>query len=158
MSIRLSFSPYSMADYLPCVFWFTQCKLFVFAQLYNLSSTHYLQILYLDALDTGDIVDQTAKLRASVWTRSLVTRITTRSHLSLFFSLSFSWSINLHVVLVSTYSWTCINLHHHLESSWLYTSYNFFCSSKLSTKWTPPTCSYNQKGLMSLSTPTCPLN
>jgi len=112
-----------------CFFDSHNASYFVFAQLYNLSSTHYLQILYLDALDTGDIVDQTTKVRASVWTRSLVTRITTMdkvsstefgklhvSHLSLF-SLSFSWSINLHVVLVSTYSWTCINLHHHLESS-----------------------------------------
>jgi len=81
-----------------CFFDSHNASYFVFAQLYNLSSTHYLQILYLDALDTGDIVDQTAKLRASVWTRSLVTRITTMdkvsstefgklhvSHLSLFF-------------------------------------------------------------------------
>ncbi|RLN33835.1 uncharacterized protein C2845_PM03G28860 [Panicum miliaceum] len=33
-------------------------------------------ILYLDALDTGDLVGQTAEVRASVWTRSLVTQIT----------------------------------------------------------------------------------
>ncbi|KAG2540592.1 hypothetical protein PVAP13_9NG575156 [Panicum virgatum] len=41
-----------------------------------------LTILYLDALDTGDIVDQTAKVKASVWTRSLVTRITTMDKVS----------------------------------------------------------------------------
>ena len=88
---------------IPHVFFYSHnASYFVFAQLYNLSSTHYLQILYLDALDAGDIVDQTAKVRASVWTRSLVTRITTMdkvsnnefgklhvSHLSLFFSQFF---------------------------------------------------------------------
>ncbi|KAG2641567.1 hypothetical protein PVAP13_2KG181574 [Panicum virgatum] len=41
-----------------------------------------VQILYLDALDICDIVDQTAKVRASVWTQSLVTRITAMDRVS----------------------------------------------------------------------------
>ena len=52
-----------------------------FCQLYNLTPSPnqyicYLQILYLNALDTGDVVDQSAEVIVSVWTRSLVTQIT----------------------------------------------------------------------------------
>ncbi|KAG2556340.1 hypothetical protein PVAP13_8NG071801 [Panicum virgatum] len=36
----------------------------------------FLMILYLNALDTGDAVDQSAEVIVSVWTRSLVTQIT----------------------------------------------------------------------------------
>ena len=128
-----------------CIIFFllTQCKLFVFANYIIWPPPRspnqyicYLQILYLNALDTGDVVDQSAEVIVSVWTRSLVTQITgmdrgiwfwiwevickSSDHPPLppLFSSFFSGSINLYVAQIATSLMDMYQLiHQHVASS-----------------------------------------
>ena len=121
----------------------TQYKLFVFANYIIWPPPPspnqyicYLQILYLNALDTGDVVDQSAEVIVSVWTWSLVTQITgmdrgiwfwiwevickSSDHPPLppLFSSFFSGSINLYVAQIATSLMDMYQLiHQHVASS-----------------------------------------